>query len=392
MVRVRQLFASARELLEAEPPGRELVRLYSAMAGDAMLRSQYPESMVLAEKSLALAETLNRPDLTVRPLQYRGWARWDARDAAGAQADLQASIEIGLQHGDAGETSIAYNNYGSLRLALEGPAAALETYREGMAFSARRGMEGNRLWSAGETTWCLYDLGRWDELLTVADEVESEAQARSWSQIGLLALPERIKVLLLRGQAAEAAALVGSTLAAAREVGDPQLLVPALEAQAMVEMALGRGPEAVDAILEIERITAETTPLVFSFAAALVAVACQAGDMALAHRLVEGNPAMPGRSKNIVITGRAVVAETEGRLDEALAGYQDAADRWAEHGSVIEHGRALLAIGRCLVGLGRAGEALEPLREARDVFAEPRATVLAAEVDDLLAETTARAG
>jgi tetratricopeptide (TPR) repeat protein len=87
-----------------------------------------------------------------------------------------------------------------------------------------------------------------------------------------------------------------------------------------------------------------------------------------------------------------VVAETEGRLDEALAGYQDAADRWAEHGSVIEHGRALLAIGRCLVGLGRAGEALEPLREARDVFAEPRATVLAAEVDDLLAETTARAG
>jgi hypothetical protein len=42
--------------------------------------------------------------------------------------------------------------------------------------------------------------------------------------------------------------------------------------------------------------------------------------------------------------------------------------------------------------LGRAGEALDPLREARDVFAEPRATVLAAEVDDLLAHTTARAG
>jgi hypothetical protein len=49
-------------------------------------------------------------------------------------------------------------------------------------------------------------------------------------------------------------------------------------------------------------------------------------------------------------------------------------------------------MGRCLVALGRAAEATEPLRRARELFMPPGATVLVAEVDEMLAQTTARAG
>jgi class 3 adenylate cyclase/tetratricopeptide (TPR) repeat protein len=388
----RALLAEARAILEQEEPGPELARVYGALGGDAMLRSLHPESLAWSQKALDLAETLARLDLQIRPLQYRGWARWDARDPEGAQADLRESIEIGHRIGEGAETAIGYNNYAGLRLTYEGPVAGLETYGEGMAFSARRGMEGPRLWSMAESTWCLFDLGRWDEVLTRAAEVKAAARARSWTQIASLALPAEVHVLALRGSAAEAATLVAAGLPAAWEVGDPQLTIPLLQAEALVQARLGNQRRVTDALLEIERITAETTALIVSFAADIVRLAVGTGDLDLAQRLLAANPGMPGRSEHIVATGRALIAEAEGRFDDALEGFRDAAERWAGYGHVIEHGQALIGVGRCLIALGRRSEAVEPLREARQLFAGPGATVLVAEVDDLLAETTARAG
>ena len=392
MDRVRVLLAEARETLEAQPAGPELVRVYSALGGDAMLRSRYDESMTYAEQAIDLAERLGRPELTLRPLQYRGWAKWDRRDASGARADLEAAVEMGQQIGDSGETAIAYNNYGGLRWASEGPRAGLETWAEGMAFAARRGIEGPRVWMLSESTFALYDVGRWDELLAAADEVEAEATARTWSQVTGFSLPERAMVAFFRGHSAEAEAACAAGLAVAREAGDPQLLIPALETQAVLDVAAGRAEKAMDALLEIERITGETTPLIGSFAPELVRVASRAGDLELARRLVDTNPAMPGRSECIVVAGRAVIAEADGRTSEAVDGYIDAAERWAAYGSIIEQGHALVGAGRCLLQLDRFGEAVEKLQAARELFAGPGASVLIAEIDDLLAQTTARAG
>jgi len=389
----RALLAEARAILEQEEePGMELARVYGAMGGDAMLQSRYPESMEWSQKALDLADKLGRPDLKVRPLQYRGWARWDARDAEGAQADLRASIEIGNRIGEGPDTATAYNNYAGLRWGLEGPMAGLETYTEGIAFSGRRGMDGMRLWSLAESTWCLFDLARWDEVVAVAEEVQAEARSRSITQMASLAQPSEAQVLALRGSAAEAASLVAAGLPAAREVGDPQLMVPMLQAQALVQARLGNQGRVTDALLEIERITADTSGLVGSFSTDIVRLAVGTGDLSLARRLLTANPGMPGRSEHIVVTGRALIAEAEGRHEEALDGFRDASERWAGYGHVIEHGHALMGFGRCLIALGRQQEAIDPLQEARELFAAPGATVLVAEVDNLLAETAARAG
>jgi tetratricopeptide (TPR) repeat protein len=388
----RALLAEARGILEQEEPGVELLQVYSAMSGDAMLRSRHPESMKWSQQALDLAEALGRPDLQVRPLQFRGWARWDARDAEGAEEDLRASIELGNRIGEGSETAIGYNNYGGLRWTFEGPTAGLETYTEGMALAARRGMEVLRLWSMAESTNCLFDLGRWDEVLMVAEEVQAEARSRSVTQIASLAQPAAAHVLALRGSAAEAASMVSSGLPAAREVGDPQLVIPMLQAEGLVQARLGNQDRVTEVLLDVERITAETTGLIVSWSTDIVRLAVGTRDLDLARRLLEANPAMPGRSEHIVVTGRALIAEAEGRLDEALEGFRDAAERWAGYGHVIEHGNALIGVGRCLIALGRPAEAIEPLREARELFAAPGATVLVAEVDDLLAETAARAG
>jgi tetratricopeptide (TPR) repeat protein len=392
MDRVRELHAEARAILEAQHPSLELNRLYAVMAGDAMLRSQYRESGEYAQKAIDLADTLERPELKVRPLQARGWSRWDAGDVAGALEDLSASVELGVARGYPGETAVGYNNYAGARWVAEGAAAGLETWTEGMAFSTRRGMDGTRLWSLGESAVALYDLGRWDEVIAVADEVDREAKTRSWSQITGFADPMHARILFYRGDLAGAAAISTDNLQAARAAGDPQLVIPALELVGLVAVAEGRVDEARMALLDVERITAETGPLVVSVAPELIRIACATRDLDLARRLLDASVARPGRTGIIFVMGRATIAEAEGRSEEALADFTDAGDRWAEYGSVPERGFALIGQGRCLIKLGRAAEADEPLRTARDLFAGLGAVRPLAEIDDLLAQTTARAG
>ncbi len=147
-----------------------------------------------------------------------------------------------------------------------------------------------------------------------------------------------------------------------------------------------------DALEEIERITAETTPLVGSLAAELVRVACRAGDLGLAHRLVDSNPAMPGRSESIVVSGRAVIAEAEGRLEEAADGLPGR--RCAVGGLRVSHGTGPRAHRRGAVPdrARSASEAADAAPRGSRAVRGPGATVLMAEVDDLLAQTTARAG
>jgi hypothetical protein len=73
----------------------------------------------------------------------------------------------------------------------------------------------------------------------------------------------------------------------------------------------------------------------------------------------------------------------------ALELFDDAAERWAEFGFVLEHGQALLGAGRSLIELGRSGEARTHLEAARDAFAGLGAQPLLAEADGLLARLTA---
>jgi hypothetical protein len=89
------------------------------------------------------------------------------------------------------------------------------------------------------------------------------------------------------------------------------------------------------------------------------------------------------RDRHCVATARAVLAEAGVDLADASTLYKDAADRWARFGTVVEHGHALLGLGRCLARLGRA-EAGERLAEARAVFARLGAQWLVAETESWL--------
>ena len=85
----------------------------------------------------------------------------------------------------------------------------------------------------------------------------------------------------------------------------------------------------------------------------------------------------------------AIAAEAAGRQDEALALFQDAEQGWRESGDPYERAHSLLGQARCLIGLERANEAVQPLNEARDLFAGLGAAPALAETDTLLQRATA---
>jgi hypothetical protein len=59
---------------------------------------------------------------------------------------------------------------------MRGADEALPVYREGIEFSQRRGVGRVGMWTVAESTWALFDAGRWDELLEAVRSIEKDAE------------------------------------------------------------------------------------------------------------------------------------------------------------------------------------------------------------------------
>ena len=211
------------------------------------------------------------------------------------------------------------------------------------------------------------------------------------AQVFLVALPYRALVLVHRGDVVGAAALTDRFLPRAREVEDPQIVVPALVAAALAARAQGHREAAGALIAELESATRGLS--LFHRARFLpdaLRIALAAGRWDLVERLAEEVATPAARPRHSLATGSAIVAEARGALEQAATLYGDVADRWLDFGFVLEEGQAAYGRGRCLVGLGRRAAAEPALRRAREIFGGLGARPLVAEVDDWLHRAVAR--
>ena len=381
----------ALELLESLPPGPELVDAYGRMAVLVAFQGRRPEeSIAWADKSIELAEQLEwkgREVLNARG--WRGFMRCELGDLDGI-ADLELALAEALELGLVGAVS-GYVNLAGATWRQRGPAAALDLYREAIAFAERRGMAPG--WPQAEACWMLYDLGLWDELSGSADVVRRRSEVHGRGQPYAIASTYLAQVLARRGAAADAAAVMDDTLRRARGIEDPQVLGPALVASALVEEARGDLSSSRARIEEWDVATHDRPYFRAQNLADAVRIACAAGDLALAERLREGVVTAAERDRLSDLTARAAIAEAKGDLAGAQASYDAAAVDWKELGCVLEHGLALLGSARCLVADGQAAEASEPLEEARQIFARLDAQPLLRVVEDIVgSQRSATAG
>ena len=125
-----------------------------------------------AEKALDLATELGVHDVSARALQFRGAARCDLGDAGGLE-DLWEAIRLGEEHGFGQVIALARANYAFQLWFRDGPAAALEVWRESQRAAETRGFAGLAQMARMGQLETLFDLGRWEEVLAISKEIHS---------------------------------------------------------------------------------------------------------------------------------------------------------------------------------------------------------------------------
>jgi len=386
-----EILAQAIELLEREPPGRELALAYTHSAADHMVANRSPDCAAWSEKALALAQELGLDAEAIRARQLRGLARCQLGDLDEGLADLREALRLSLDLGLGNETIRSYGNLGDWVWVAEGPARGLEVKRAGIEFGERRGLTLPVMWAKAETLWPLFDLGQWDELLRIAGDLIEWDRRQGGGQVAVVALTYTACVLACRGQLDQAHALAQEFLPRSREIRDPQVLVPAVAVVALIEHGRGNQATTVRLIEEMEEVTRHRPVFRARHLPEALRMSVAAGALELAERLLENGGHRAARHEYSELAGRAVLTEARGRLDEASALYAEVAVRWSSYGFVLEHGQAALGAGRCLVGLDRRQEAAAHLLDARKAFDGLRSEPLLAEADRILAEAQ-RAG
>jgi hypothetical protein len=237
---------------------------------------------------------------------------------------------------------------------------------------------------------CQYfiDAGRLDE----ADEMLAVARSREADRMPTTA---EHRIQALRGQEAEAlagAARIEQDVLAHAGTDDERVIIRTRMME--IRACFGRHEDALrdlEAVLAIER-RADTQSYVGQALPTLIRAACNVGRIDLAEQILEEAARAPfPYSVHAHVAARALLAEHEGRLEDAVAGFHDAADRWASFTTPIEEAHARIGNARCLVALGRHAEALVPLASAREICERMGAKPMLADVASIHARLSSAA-
>jgi class 3 adenylate cyclase/tetratricopeptide (TPR) repeat protein len=365
--RREQALTEAIALLEAQPPGPELVAAYGELAAlQVVFFSDYLEAITASDRALALAEELFLPE-PARARGFYGSARAHLGEREGLE-DLRRALVLSVDRGRSRDAAVFYNNLSEALWLYEGPEAALALAREGVDFCERRGIAEFERNIVAQSLTLLVSCGRVAEALAKAEPLAAQLEAAgSANLIGVRSL--QLRLLAERGETEAAAAEAEHLASAARETAELQQLSIGFAAAARLLLAQGRHDDARALLLELEQTSGIRGDI--NYAAKLpelVRSALALGDATLAVQLVDGVPQRTPLHAHACCSARAQLTEAAREHAQAATLYAEAARRWQEFGDEPERAYALLGQGRCLLVLHQPG-AEEPLREARELFA-----------------------
>ncbi len=304
-------------------------------------------------------------DQSIRARGFRGAARCDLGDPGGLE-EVENALERAESEGLGRETSVQFNNAGYLKWLMRGPAAAVETYRKGIAFGERRGLLLEAQWMKVSLGEALYDLGHWDELLAVCDEAMEWAARHGVEDLGLAAGLHRLQVELRREDVGVRGPATDELLNKARRAGDPQQLVGALTLVICIARADGGPTRALTEELRDYVERDESAEWLRHLPDAARALAAE-GELDALDKVVGRIETPYLRHRLSLETARAIVLASRKDPDVAVDAFDRAASGWRAYGCPLEVAEALVGAARCLTSAGRATEAGPRLREAASI-------------------------
>jgi class 3 adenylate cyclase/tetratricopeptide (TPR) repeat protein len=387
--RKNALLVEAKEVLKRQPPRTELAHVYVIAARHAAFSGQSRLALEWSEKALALAQLLDDGKEILNAIVERGAARCDLGDLSGLE-DLRRAVQDGLRLGLGEETWVAYSNLAEWAWWIEGPDSAAQVYGNFIQFLERRGLMAPMMHCKAEFLRVQFDLGEWDEIVRSASDLLRWGEDKGGHlQLEATVLVSKAQVLLFRGRVGPAAALEGRLVNLARQIEDLQVLVPALAVVGLIEQAQGHTRQAVALVVELDTLTKENHGWRARFLPSAIRILTSAGQLDEADGFMAGMVVSAARDQHSLLTGQAILAETNGDMEQARNLYQQTAQRWADYGFVLEEGQAYLGLGRCFIALGDRKAATEPLQKARAIFSRLGAVPLLNETDGYLQQAEA---
>jgi tetratricopeptide (TPR) repeat protein len=379
----RDLSTEAISVLERLEPGPELAHAYVEASLDATFAGAPVEGIAWANSALTVAErsASYREAIGARAAKALAGCELGEREALD---ELRSAYAEAVALGDGDLIDAIGSNLSNWLWWIEDPASALQLYEESIGRSERRGLIEQAMHDRAETLWMRYDLGQWTRLLEEGRQILLYCDERTDVAIEVAALPYIGQVLVWRGEPEEASALCERFLPLAREIEDLQSLVPALAVSALATQLRGDQKAAVELLEELGGITRHIPTWRSRHLPTALRVLIAVGEVERAGRFANAIEVTATRDVNCVLTGQAILAEATDEIEQARDLYQEAAQRWADYGFVLEEGQAHLGLGRCLIALGDRGTAKETLQKARVIFAKLDAVPLIQETDSYL--------
>lgn len=371
-----EAFGRAVAVLDALPPGPELARICARLAGRAFVDGDYAGADAWAARTLEVAIGGEPRDAVAMALQYRGSVRAERGDPAGLD-DLREAIRIAREADLADVLGISLGNLAYLTWFREGPAAAREIAHEIEAFGASHGFVVLEMWGKAAEVESCFDLGEWDRVLELADEMLAWDAVHGPSQIGALAHFGATWVHIRRGDLGPARTAL---TAVEREPAFTSFAESRATTAAMRAVLAAEDRDATalaDAIAAYDQSTADLPETRVHLLPVVVRAAIAGGLLEEATALVPADPGAPIERRRLSHrTAVAAIAEARGDLATASVEFEVLADAWDAFGFPLEVGQCLLALGRCR--LARGVDGTQALESARERFLSLGATPLVA--------------
>jgi predicted ATPase/class 3 adenylate cyclase len=258
--------AHAEELVRGAS-SRAAARVLAYVARKRFIEGDPSHGLELATQALQMAEALELADVRAHALATVGSAKADLGDPTGMR-DLERALRLAIDANAPFAGHIA-NNLAAQAISMLDLRRADEAYDEQFEIAERFGYAAGLRWNRGERVVMASLYGRWDEALELAGAFIAECEAGSPHYLEASVRRERALILLGRGDA-RALAEHERAIALARDVGDPQMVLPNLGAATGAFEALARRDDARELAVEVvalarsyPQVAVTTLPLEF---------------------------------------------------------------------------------------------------------------------------------
>jgi class 3 adenylate cyclase len=338
----------------------DVIALIAEIARAYMILSD-PRALELVDRALASAEPLDLVSVVAGALVTKGGVfDYQGRSLEGV-ALLRGAIELAAANGLV-DTELRGRSNLANQLYPDDPRGSVAVAREARELARRIGLREQFRWLSFMCIGGGQMLGDWEWVLELVDEFDANNLTDSDPDTPPAV---RAAVAAYRGDLKTARELLAFAEAVAPPVSRPEFLAERHAGRAEIAALDGRLEEAYDDALA----GAKLAPGFFRFAAAACRYALWIGDLDRARAAMELLAATfeRGRYVNAIRKSLAAgVAALEGRMDEAAAGYREAAATFRALEMPLDLGRSQLEFAS-LVGPADP-ESRAAAAEAAEIF------------------------